>query len=94
MFVQKNGGIEYLRISRYQNGEFKSFWELGPFKNTADGGWEFGQVQLDSNKDQEYWQVVVNAKRGNTSDGYAAVDELLFSEVFEECPTIIGGNGE
>ena len=54
-----------------------------------------GRRQVKQAPKLPYYQVVVNAKRGNTTDGYAAVDELQFTEVFEECPTIIGGgNGE
>ena len=90
---QKNGGIQNLRLQKYQNSAFKTFWEFGQFVNTKDGGWEFGQVQFDAEDTADFYQILINAYKGNTTDGYAAVDEVQFTEEFDECPTIIGGSG-
>ena len=93
LISQKNGGIQNLRLQKYQNSAFKTFWEFGDYINTKDGAWEFGQVQFDAENTADFYQIFINVYKGNTTDGYAAVDEVQFTEVFDECPTIIGGNG-
>ena len=50
-------------------------------------------MQFDAENTADFYQIVVNAIKGNSTDGYAAVDEVQFTEVFDECPTIIGGSG-
>ena len=50
-------------------------------------------MQFDADDTADFYQIMINVYKGNTTDGYAAVDEVQFTEVFDECPTIIGGSG-
>jgi hypothetical protein len=75
-------------VVRYQNRKYFTAWQLDPYVSTS--GWEFGQVQIDSSGEAKFYQILLEAWKGNTTTGYAAVDDLEFQEIVDECPTIIG----
>ncbi len=81
-------GIDTIKVTRYQSGAHETAWQLPSFYDST--GWEFGQVQVDSGGENKYYYIWLEVYRGNTSDGYAAIDEIGYIEVDVECPTVLG----
>ena len=60
-------------------------WDLTDFSHESNDFWDNGQVLIKG--DSGIAQVVIEAYKGDSDEGYVAVDSVFFVADYEECET-------
>ena len=60
-------------------------WDLTDFSHESNDFWDNGQVLIKG--DSGIAQVVIEATKGDSDEGYVAVDSVFFVADYEECET-------
>ena len=62
-------------------------WDLTEFSHESNDFWDNGQVLIKGDPFENIAQVVIEATKGDSDEGYVAVDSLFFVSDYEECET-------